>query len=257
MMPIDGSATENRLVDFRYINLTSRPDRRNAIRKNLALHDFYPSGKRIAASSCPRLPSLGCSRSHYLAIADLLSKSEAEFLMVLEDDWRFSVRREFLEEAIVGITSRYPAWNVLQLSATDSVFDPLGAIEVQNHQIQLARLFRATSTAAYVVRRDFALTLNSYFADAISMSAASLTKLAEVNSQYYSPGGNLDTEVARQKLALMSHATDYAWSRGQLQHVFLGAGVEFGFCDNSASDISPFTTDNRDRQLWQFLDSSD
>ena len=237
------------LLDYRYINLDHRGDRRAATEHNLTTKGFALENKRISAVYRPELPSLGCAMSHYLALADLQSRSTASHFLVIEDDWRFEVSANFLESVIEAVTKTHPDWDVLQLSATDNIFSPISEITVDGTEASTVRLYKATSTAAYIVRRDYALTLNGYFADSISMHERNAARLQEVNRNYYAPGGNKNAGAVREKVGLFLASIDHTWGIGQLMHNFLGTSIRFGYCEPLESDISPYMTDNYDRQL--------
>ena len=236
-------------LDYRYINLDHRGDRRAATEYNLTTKGFALENNRISAVYRPELPSLGCAMSHYLALADLQCRSTAPHFLVIEDDWRFEVSANFLRSVVEAVTEIHPDWDVLQLSATDNIFSPVGEIMVEGAEASTVRLHKATSAAAYIVRRDFALTLNGYFAASISMHERNAARLKEVNRDYYAPGGNKDAEAVREKVGLFLVGIDHTWGIGQLMHNFLGTSIRFGYCEPLESDISPYMTDNHDRQL--------
>jgi GR25 family glycosyltransferase involved in LPS biosynthesis len=237
------------VLDHRFINLDRRGDRRAATEKNLESNGFAVETKRISAVDRPELPLLGCAMSHYLALAELQCTSTASHFLVLEDDWRFEFPKSFLLEVIEAVTESHPDWNVLQLSATDNIFSLIGKITIGQMEATTVRLHKATSAASYIVRRDFALTLNGYFADSISMHERNAGRLMKVNQNYYATGGNKNAEAVREKVGLFLVANDHTWGIGQLMHNFIGTSIRFGYCEPVDSDISPHTTDNHDRQL--------
>lgn len=237
------------VLDHRFINLNHRGDRRAATEHNLESNGFALDNKRISAVYRPELPLLGCAMSHYLALANLQCTSTASHFLVLEDDWRFEVSKNFLLEVIEAVTESHPDWNVLQLSATDNIFSLIGKITIGQMEATTVRLHKATSAASYIVRRDFALTLNGYFADSISMHERNAGRLMKVNQNYYATGGNKNAEAVREKVGLFLVANDHTWGIGQLMHNFIGTSIRFGYCEPVDSDISPHTTDNHDRQL--------
>lgn len=240
-------------IDYRFINLSHREDRKISIEKNLLSKGFPIRDKRWEATHRKDLPSLGCAISHYLALADLQSRSDATHFLILEDDWRFTCTFEFLIDVVEKVTEDYPSWDVLQLSSTDSIYSPLATIGVSSKTFELVRLHKATSCAAYVVKKDYALRLSSYFASSILMHERNRDKLEKVNRNYYKKDGNLNSDYVREKVGLGLVGIDHTWGIGQLLDTFVGTGISFGYCEPLTSDISPYLTDNHDRQLSTVL----
>lgn len=238
-------------LDFRYINLDSREDKRKATEENLFLHGFaIDSDTRFRASIDTLIPALGCARSHYACLAGLLAHSGADAYLIIEDDWRFYIEYKDLIKIVTAINANIPDWNVIQLSATDAISTPMQSIACDLATINASRLLQANSAGAYVVKSDFAVTLNHCFAKSIKMFQENRETVHEINKNYYSPGGNKVPKYYHEKNSVdMRMAIDWTWGEWQWMYNFIGIDVATGYCHVYASDISAFPTDNKDRQF--------
>lgn len=237
------------ILDHRFINLSHRRDRLEGIEKNLIAHGFSTERKRLSAVSQSKLPLMGCAMSHHQALVDLENSSKAPYFLVMEDDWRFVVEKDFIIQLVEGVSDEVPDWDVVQLSATDSVFTKIGPIKVGAAKGHVAKLHKATSAAAYIVRRGYVPTLKQYFAMSISMHEQNSEKLMDINEKYYSENGNQNPVNVHEKLSVSISALDHIWVIGQMLHNFIGTSIRVGYCQPSESDISPYLTDNSKRQL--------
>ena len=154
-----------------YINMDSRPDRREHIEgelKKLAIPDLRVT--RIAAVAKPGHGALGCGLSHVKALETFMESGEAECI-ILEDDFTFRDEHvNFCKQAISTIVKAgdKAKYDVVMLAANTR---SESACKVP----YLTRIHFAFTTSGYLVTRKFAPILLANFKEASLLHAAAGT----------------------------------------------------------------------------------
>lgn len=233
-----------------YINLDDRVDKREVTEINLT--EYGLGGKNFKRFSAVRevdIPALGCSKSHYMAIANFVVYSKKEFVFIIEDDWRFSVQISEIERYVELLYRNNPEFKVLLLSATDALSSDNGIIKL-DERVNAVPILKSTSTAAYVLNRKYALELNSIFSKSIERIARNSKEIVDINRDYYSKNGNKDKDVVSKKVAVnVLTALDHVWGELSINGGFYSLNYRVGFCDELSSDISGYSINNADRQF--------
>lgn len=163
-------------VDSWFINLDKRPDRRAQVERHLRACG-WPSA-RFAALEDPLGGAVGCTRSHCAVLRAFLAQpgSGADRLcLVLEDDVVFP-RSDLLLQAVraflylrTGRDGSEDDWDVLLLGAANAgpLFLPPAA-EAGRLPPFCARLRRAQTTTAYLVRGAYVPTLLANMEDGLA-----------------------------------------------------------------------------------------
>jgi GR25 family glycosyltransferase involved in LPS biosynthesis len=132
-----------------YINLDSRPDRKEKIEK--VLQGF--SYRRLSAST-HQYPFVGCALSHIRAL-QLAIQQNWEYVLIMEDDMEWNMFHK-----------NYPVLQDLLRRPFDVIV--LGGILV-SHDPSTHKLFKCNSTGAYVVHRNYYQTLLNNFGEGYNL----------------------------------------------------------------------------------------
>ena len=99
---------------------------------------------------------LGCATSHFSSHESYLDCRPTSYLVVIEDDFGFSIAYKCLVEYLEKM-DEYCNWVVIILSTTDPAF-----YRVVKHKLvpqNIYKYFNAKSAAVYIVNVCFVLTL--------------------------------------------------------------------------------------------------
>lgn len=143
------------------INLDRRSDRWVALRETFHAQGLNPDVvRRLPAVEDAGFGALGCAKSHLQALSDFLTRDDAPFCLVLEDD--FELLRPWAEFVATfnRLAEERVDWDALLLMGTAVLAGPPRAPGV-------ARLLEAQSAAAYLVGRRYAATVLGCFADSV------------------------------------------------------------------------------------------
>ena len=156
-----------------YINLDNRVARKKHILQQLHTLDI-PKEKitRISATSIPFNPQVGCAISHIEALTRAY-QLEHETVLILEDDFEFTVNAFQFNQVIDDIHYIDPNWKVLQLSSVHQNTTPMSGsltnIVSYPNKIHLERVITADTTAAYLIKRQAIPLLIPYFKQCIQL----------------------------------------------------------------------------------------
>lgn len=153
-----GNVTLDSFDNFVYINLASRRDRRTRIEQMLASFQVDPRKvHRIGASLTPGLWDKGCSLSHLSAI-ELAIQRNWDHVVILEDDFEFTVSPTELSKRLTDFFAAYPgnSWDVFMFAGYPVETQPSGC-----NGVLLAK--QVMGKSAYVVNRPFFDTLRSVY----------------------------------------------------------------------------------------------
>lgn len=153
-------------MEVYFINLASRPDRLEHIQTQV---DACPwPVKRIEAVHHP-LGSLGCARSHVMALREFLS-GKANVCLVLEDDftWHKVSQSEGWDKVRVLLDQRRFPWD-MALLCYFSHRNRIQFIDEKSLSKLVARTHEAQTTAGYMVKREYAPVLLQCFEKACTL----------------------------------------------------------------------------------------
>ncbi|GAF85444.1 unnamed protein product [marine sediment metagenome] len=154
-----------------YINLDDRVMRKKHLLSQLNRLKI-PKEKitRISATYMPFNPQVGCAASHIEALTRAY-RLEHETILILEDDFEFTIDLTQLNQVIDDIYYANPSWKVLQLSAVHQTTSPVQKTVNKNNEstIHFERVIKADTTAAYLIKRDVIPLLIPYFKQCIQL----------------------------------------------------------------------------------------
>ena len=142
------------LISLHYINLKEREDRKNALEANLATNGFNSIDiERFEAYKDP-FGELGCAKSHFMLLSNLLCKSNSSYHIILEDDFRFSVKLEQLLMLINIIEKTQLELDIFHLYTLRPIPEVVKKIQNKNSIANLCRITYGQSTAAYIIKKN-------------------------------------------------------------------------------------------------------
>lgn len=154
---------ENGLNNFDiifYINLNHRKDRYEAINNELAKTNIDKEKiNRIEAIYYQTLPTIGCAKSHILALESFI-QSGKDTCIIFEDDFEFTIPQEEINKIINSIFNSEPNFDVLMLSS-NTIF------EIPTHYNYLTKIIDAQTLSGYCVSKNFAPILLENFKESI------------------------------------------------------------------------------------------
>lgn len=139
-----------------YINLEKRTDKREFMENELTQHGL--KFERYNALECPDFGCYGCAMSHLGALKHARYNGYKS-VMILEDDFFFSVTKDKLEEQMEYLFSVKPDFDVCMLSYYLIGFD-------DKEDDLLYRIKEAQSGAGYIVNHHYYDKLISLFENA-------------------------------------------------------------------------------------------
>jgi len=98
-----------------YINLDKREDRKREIEDELQRYHLFEKAERIPAHFTPGQGILGCTMSHLDALR-LAKERKYTNVLILEDDFQFTVSKEEFENRLVQFFESRIEYNVCMIS---------------------------------------------------------------------------------------------------------------------------------------------
>lgn len=198
-------------IDCNIINLDSRQDRLESFIKNHTEMGWNEvEFKRTPAILDENFGGIGCAKSHLMTLALFIAKSNLNYCLILEDDFRFRVGYlEFMEifNEILSIDNKF---DVFLLAGTRTLSTKL------NNRV--VKVFESQSTAGYLVSRNYAQNLIEIFLKSINM----MENYRSLDSR----------DIVYDRFSI-----DQTWKRLQQQDRWYATNPMIGFQENSYSDI--------------------
>jgi len=132
-----------------YINLDRREDRRNEIEAEIERMKLNDQAERFTAIEVlPPMGILGCGKSH-LAVLKMAKERAYKRVLILEDDFLFTVTREELEASLTNLFEQHPRFDVCFLTCY------LNEGTVLENTPQFTKVHSATTASAYIVQEHY------------------------------------------------------------------------------------------------------
>lgn len=196
------------------INLDHRRDRWNAGVKNRIDLGYSQESFRKFSAIPEEFGGLGCAESHLLALTELYTRSKSNYLMILEDDFRFSVAQDELEHRVSEFEEMVPGWDVILLNGT------LVRLKAGGYKT-LRPVFECHSTAGYIVRKEYAPRVMGIF----------LKSVEYLKMYHNAPKGEVRSYL-HSKFAI-----DVMWKQLQWKDRWFIGDPSFGCTESGYSDI--------------------
>ena len=142
----------NQIDKIIYINLDSREDRRAEIEEVLQDYCLTNVERFPAIYRAPPMGIVGCGYSH-LAVLKLAKERKYKRVLILEDDFVFTISRQRLEKKLQRLFDSEIAFDVFMLSYN------LTSFEYAFDDDDYIRIFSATTASAYIVSEHYYDTL--------------------------------------------------------------------------------------------------
>ena len=138
------------------ISLENRIDRREDFIKNITEKGFAENQFNwLVAIQDNNFGGLGCAKSHLLALCEFITKTDAPYCCILEDDFRFRCSKINVESIINSIDVNYN-WDVFMLAGTQVSGIPT---ELKSGQHNIEKLFEGNTSSGYIFKREYAKKL--------------------------------------------------------------------------------------------------
>jgi glycosyl transferase family 25 len=142
-----------------YINLDKRTDRREEIENQLQQFNLYDQAERFPAIHTPDQGILGCTMSH-LAVFKLAKERQYPHVLILEDDFYFTVTQDELENELQQFFQANIPFHVLMLSYHIQQSTP-------TEYPFLQKVIEAQTASGYIVHHSFYDTLINLYEEAV------------------------------------------------------------------------------------------
>ncbi|NDE14244.1 hypothetical protein EBZ80_04865, partial [bacterium] len=192
-----------------FINLEERGDRLLAMEDELRRAGIV-GAVRVDAVRETRNGHLGCARSHVRALDEARKRGWKRFI-VLEDDFRFGMRRERWLHVLSEFLRTIQRWDVLVLGYCLVRWRETDAVSSTVY-----RVARSTCTVGYMVNDGYAETLRADFCESIRL---------------------LEAETGEEQVFVTDNAIDQHWSGIQQNDFFYGTIPAIGLSSGSPSSI--------------------
>lgn len=152
-------------IEIYVINLPHRIDRRNDFQKHWEALGFGNlTVNWIEAIYDQDFGGLGCAKSHLETLVRFLTRSTAEFVMVLEDDFRFRHDYLIIDEALKLLASGEAIWDVILLAGVQvrGIQSPLAF-----NEFSVMKILDSQTTSGYITRRGYVECLISVFTKSV------------------------------------------------------------------------------------------
>ena len=137
----------NTLQRIFYINLDKRADRREQIERELRQYNLYDKAERFSAFHTPDQGCLGCAMSH-LAVLELAKERNYQQVLILEDDFYFTVSPQEFENLLQTFFESAPDYNVCMIS-----YNMIQSTATNQPFIQ--KILEAQTASGYIVHHSF------------------------------------------------------------------------------------------------------
>ena len=197
---------------FYFINLDRRTDRLKQIIGEFEKMEI-PNTKimRIQAFE-HKIGTVGCVKSHILAINHFIASGKNS-CMIMEDDFEFTETKEKVNEVLRNIFTSGAIIDCLMLAGNNNC-----VLEIDTTQkIYLQRLFFATTSAGYILSKNYAPALVNNFQEGLAKQEKWITAFGEPENAF-----NLD----------------YYWIYEQISKKYYFTVPKLGKQRDSPSDIS-------------------
>lgn len=135
-----------------YINLDHREDRDKEFLEQMNEYDIpFEKIVRIPAVYRKDCPAIGCSKSHSNAL-ELFLKSDYKNCIVFEDDFKFSVDKEYLDFLLNSFFEENIEFNMLMLASNIREAQP-------TEYPFLKKILDCQTSSAYIITKEYAPTL--------------------------------------------------------------------------------------------------
>lgn len=215
-------------LDIAVINLDSRRDRRSTFEENMLKRGFSPTDFYFyRAKETPGYGQLGCARSHLGVLVERYIESEADFYLIMEDDYQLEITKDELEN-LVGEFS-----DIVGLDGGVWLLNSLEPIVLKSQDFeQWSKVLRSYTTAAYLFPRAYVKTIISIFAKSVHLLEKNRTLLASLNKAHQDKNISPEANYLRKRIYEYI-AVDNIWAAEQLNHKFwifnAGVGRTIGF----------------------------
>ena len=177
----------NRLDAIIYINLEARNDRKDLLMQELEkLKTDMSKVHKVSGVYMPKNGHKGCIQSHILAL-NMIKMNNWNRVLILEDDAELDTSPEIMNniinKSLSELDTHYPEWNVIMLATANKVIDtdynklnnnnnnkkslPINleiyANEDKQDSLKLEKLKKATTSSAYIVKKEYAENILNLF----------------------------------------------------------------------------------------------
>jgi len=222
---------------IRYINLEHRKDKNDGLIENLTGNGFsVDKFTRFNAVFDQEFPQLGCALSHFVCLKGLtLSGTKADFYVILEDDFRFSINEALFSRLLDSVNSAKTPWAIWQLFVHKEVVARTEALSSPFTELHLHRVLRGCGTVGYVFKREFIDLILSNFLE--SVSRLSKNRLYITHLKKLSEPENSRPALMSWHRLIDTCALDNVWGALQINHHSVVVDGEVGRCAPSFSDV--------------------
>lgn len=142
-----------------YINLSSRPDKKEQIENEL--NNFQLEYERFDAIDTPEYGAYGCGLSH-IAVLKIAKEKNYKNVLILEDDFQFLVTKEEFENNLTAFFESNLDYNVCMLS-----YDLRKHIPIENNVVD--KVVEAHTTSGYLIHSNYYDALINLFEKAMPL----------------------------------------------------------------------------------------
>lgn len=130
-----------------YINLDKREDRKEEIETELINYCLIQNAERIEAIPTPGQGILGCTMSHLNAIK-LARERKYKNVLILEDDFQFTISKEELENQLRMLFEEGPEFDICMISYNIQR-------DIPTEYPFLQKVLEAQTASGYIVNESF------------------------------------------------------------------------------------------------------
>lgn len=211
------------LISLHYINLREREERKKTLIDNLAVNGFNSISVERFEAYKEQFGELGCAKSHFMLLSNLLCKSNSRYHIILEDDFRFSIKFEQLLTLINIIEKTQLELDIFHLYTLRPIPEVVKKIQNKNKVANLCRITYGQSTAAYVIKKSGLIKLTQNYLEALSNLKSNLPILKNKRLR-----GAFN----------MRFAIDNYWSQIQAQRNCYAYDIQIGYIEEGYSDVT-------------------
>ena len=225
------------MVSVSFINLERRKDRLQSVNSNLSEMKFDISRINRFSAIENEFGEIGCAKSHKTLCEQLRDKSNARYHLVFEDDFRFTKQPIFLVDLISKLEQKEILFDFFNLYGEYPIAIRKKKISIENNSYLLFRLFNSYTTGCYLIPCRSLPFIIEHFSNCEITLDKHLKRMMEGNFEEkfrsFTPKQNPSFRVFLANL----HSIDQSWRNLMLEKMFLGINLEFGYIEESASDV--------------------
>ena len=144
---------DRKLFQIIYINLDNRIDRKNSFEESMISANFDIETIERFSAIKDEFGEIGCAKSHFLALSNFICKGSAEYIIILEDDFKISINHKQLVVLLESLRENKINFDMLDMFPHLASVFPIAKLQISDVPVTVFRTMFSRSAAGYIIPR--------------------------------------------------------------------------------------------------------